>query len=189
MAIAITPHFTEAEVLKDSGAKQIPTQLLNGIRAQAQVLEAVRTTIGGKPVTVTSWYRTPEKNAKTPGSSPRSPHMVGRGTDIKVSGMTPRQVMTALNNVGLQGLGIDQAIEYATHVHIGTREGSARGQALIRDITTETGYSPWKPDGKAPVGTEESTAKGAAKAMGWIAVAAAAVEVLSKLLEAFKGIR
>lgn len=85
------------------------------------VLQKIRTHFG-KSVTITSAYRTPTKN-KAVGGTTYSQHLYGKAADIKVSGVTPKNVAkyaeTILGNKG--GIGI-----YSTFVHIDTRAAKSR---------------------------------------------------------------
>ena len=92
----------------------IDTELVN-------VLQKIRTHFG-KPVTITSAYRTSTKN-KAVGGSPYSQHLYGRASDVKISGISPAKVgayaETLLKNTG--GIGI-----YSTFTHIDVRSVKAR---------------------------------------------------------------
>ena len=86
------------------------------------VLQKIRTHFG-KPVTITSAYRTPPHN-KTCGGTTYSQHLYGRAADIKISGVTPKKVAdyaeTLLDN---GGIGI-----YNTFTHIDVRSVKSRWQ-------------------------------------------------------------
>ena len=85
------------------------------------VLQKVRNHFG-KPVTITSAYRTPPHNSKEGGAT-YSQHLYGKAADIKVQGVAPVKVAeyakTILKNYG--GIGI-----YSTFTHIDTRENCSR---------------------------------------------------------------
>ena len=86
-----------------------------------RTLQKIRTHFG-KPITVTSAYRTPTKN-KACGGTTYSQHLYGTAADIKVSGVDPKIVAkyvdSLLPNKG--GIGI-----YSTFVHIDVRTTKAR---------------------------------------------------------------
>lgn len=60
-------------------------------------LSILRTKIG-KPVIITSGYRTPEWNAKCNGAK-YSYHMRGMAADIRVDGMSPKEVAKKLDEI------------------------------------------------------------------------------------------
>ena len=62
----------------------------------------------GRPVVVTSGYRSPEANARC-GGSPRSQHLLGAAADIKAPPLTPRELARAVISSGLV---FDQLIFY-----------------------------------------------------------------------------
>lgn len=85
------------------------------------VLQKIRAHFG-KPVTITSAYRTPGKN-KAVGGETYSQHLYGRAADIKVKGVSPAKVAayaeTLLKNRG--GIG-----GYNSFTHIDVRNVKAR---------------------------------------------------------------
>lgn len=85
------------------------------------VLQKIRAHFG-KSVTITSAYRTPQKN-KACGGQTYSQHLYGKAADIKVKGVTPKKVATyaetLLKNKG--GIGI-----YSTFTHIDVRATKSR---------------------------------------------------------------
>ncbi len=87
------------------------------------VLQKIRSHFG-KPVTITSAYRTPPHNSKEGGTT-YSQHLYGKAADIKISGVTPKKVAdyaeTLLKNCG--GIGI-----YNTFTHIDVRDTCSRWQ-------------------------------------------------------------
>ena len=85
------------------------------------VLQKIRTHFG-KPVTITSAYRTPTKN-KACGGTTYSQHLYGKAADIKVSGVAPKSVAKYAETLlrGKGGIGI-----YQTFTHIDVREDCSR---------------------------------------------------------------
>ena len=72
----------------------------------------------GKPVIINSGYRTPERN-KAVGGAKYSYHMRGMAADIRIEGMTAKEIANKLNAiVPNDECGI---IVYNTWVHIDTR--------------------------------------------------------------------
>lgn len=80
------------------------------------MLEILRNKIG-KPVIITSGYRTPEWNKKC-GGAKYSYHMRGMAADIRVDGMTPKELAKELNKIAADECGI---IVYKSWVHFDVR--------------------------------------------------------------------
>lgn len=85
------------------------------------MLEALRSKIG-KPVIITSGYRTPEWNKKC-GGAKYSYHMRGMAADIKVNGMTPKELAKELEKIAGDECGI---IVYKSWVHFDVRTSKHR---------------------------------------------------------------
>ena len=137
----LSKNFTLAELTvtgkpfdNTPNAKQI-----ENLRALAEnILQPLRDEIG-KPIRVTSAFRSAKVNAAVKGSS-TSQHLQGQAADIKVEGMTPKQV--ALTIVAL-GLPFDQVInEFDSWVHVsyGPRHRRDRRKAVKQG--TKTVYLP-----------------------------------------------
>lgn len=86
------------------------------------ILQKIRNYFG-KPVTITSAYRTPTHN-KSCGGEQFSQHLYGRACDIKVQGTKPSEVAkyaeTLLKNGGIG--------RYSTFTHIDVRSTKSRWQ-------------------------------------------------------------
>lgn len=80
------------------------------------ILDTLRNQVG-KPVYITSGYRTPTRN-KEVGGAKYSYHMRGMAADIRIEGMTAKEIANKLNKIIPYGCGI---IVYNTWVHIDTR--------------------------------------------------------------------
>ncbi len=111
----LTPHFTLAELTASSTARrlglsnELPPALFGNLQALADMLERVRAQLGGRPLIVTSAYRSREVN-RAVGGMATSDHTLGHAADVVCPGFgTPHQVAKALVP-HLQRLGIGQII-------------------------------------------------------------------------------
>lgn len=84
------------------------------------VLQKIRSHFG-KPVTITSAYRTPPHNSKEGGTT-YSQHLYGKAADIRIAGVSPEKVAqyaeTILKNGGIG--------TYSTFTHIDVRDNCSR---------------------------------------------------------------
>ena len=128
----MTPNFTLAELTTTSHRQfdNTPneTELAN-LQKLAEFLEEVKTLLDGKPIMITSGYRSKPVNDSV-GSSDKSQHRLGYAADFKVPGMTPDQVVRALVASDLPFDQVIREFDAWTHVSISP---SPRRQALIID--------------------------------------------------------
>jgi uncharacterized protein YcbK (DUF882 family) len=114
---------------------------INNLKRLAEVLEQVKTVLGGKPVMVNSAFRSKAVNDAV-GSKDSSQHRVGCAADIRIPGMTPDDVVKAII---ASGIGYDQVIrefDRWTHISVPTEPmGKPRKQALIIDKQGTRAYS------------------------------------------------
>lgn len=126
----LSEHFTLGEMTRSSTAAQLgidntPTpEALQQLQRTAQMLERVRSHLGGKAVLINSGYRARAVNAAVGGVT-SSDHMMGQAADIRVPDFgTPYEVAKALA-AALTALGIGQVIYEsvgnARWVHVSTR--------------------------------------------------------------------
>jgi putative chitinase len=107
-------------------------ELANLVRL-ANFLEQVRDVVGGKAIIVNSAFRSAEVN-RAVGSSDRSQHRRGCAADIRVKGMTPNEVVTAIINAGLKYDQVIREFDRWTHVSIPNEDDNEpRQMALIID--------------------------------------------------------
>lgn len=120
----ISPHFTLREVACRDRMRTNPTgeELSNAIKA-AEMMEAIRSHLGDKAITVNSWYRTPAYNRQI-GGAKNSMHMKGMAVDFTVAGLTPGQVQRRLivaREKGLLKIGGIGSYKTFTHCDIGPK--------------------------------------------------------------------
>jgi zinc D-Ala-D-Ala carboxypeptidase len=99
-------------------------------RLVAVLLDPLRERLG-RPIVVTSGYRSAAVNRAVSGS-PTSQHMSGEAVDIKVAGMSAQELANA---VVRSGLPFDQVIWYAPerggHVHVSYTEKRANRREVL----------------------------------------------------------
>ena len=144
MTMLLTPHFTleELTVTDHREFDNTPNSSeINNLKRLAELLEEVKTLLGGKPIMVNSAFRSAQVNAAV-GSKDTSQHRVGCAADIRVPGVTPDEVVKA---VIASGIGYDQIIrEFNSWTHISVPNnpsGTPRKQALIIDKQGTRAYS------------------------------------------------
>ena len=128
----MTPHFTLAELThtdhRSLNNTPNPGELAN-LKRLAEFLEVVKTTLGGKPVIISSAYRSKAVNDSV-GSKDTSDHRLGLAADFKVPGMTPDAVVRAIIAANLPYQQIIREFDAWTHISISDKP---RRQALIID--------------------------------------------------------
>ena len=137
--IKLTPHFTleEFTLSQTAARKGIPNvpgdAETKNIMRTAEVMELVRTILGGKPILISSGYRSPKVNAAV-GGSKSSAHMSALAVDFSCPGFgTPLDICKALEP-HMRELGVDQLIhEYDSWVHLGLSVGKPRHMTLTID--------------------------------------------------------
>jgi uncharacterized protein YcbK (DUF882 family) len=127
----LSEHFTLEELTASQAAvrngldNRPGLEEVKNLRWLAEVLEKVRALVG-KPVHVSSGYRSPAVN-RAVGGSAKSAHMLGLAADITVPGMGCKDLAELIRS---SGIGFDQLIHEGQWVHIGLAEGSLRKQVL-----------------------------------------------------------
>jgi hypothetical protein len=140
----LSPHFSldELTVTDHREFDNTPNSSeINNLKRLAEMLEEVKTLLGGKPIMVNSAFRSAQVNTAV-GSKDTSQHRVGCAADIRVPSMTPDEVVKA---VIASGIAYDQIIrEFNSWTHISVPNnpsGTPRKQALIIDKTGTRTYS------------------------------------------------
>ena len=128
----MTPHFTLAELTHTDHRSLDNTpnaaELAN-LKRLAEFLETVKTTLGGKPVMISSAFRSKAVNDAV-GSRDTSQHRQGLAADFRVPGMAPDAVVRAIIAAKLPYDQIIREFDAWTHISISDKP---RRQALIID--------------------------------------------------------
>ena len=134
----MTPHFTLAELThtdhRTLDNTPTPGEVANLTRLAA-LLERVKVALGGKPVMVNSAFRSKAVNDAV-GSKDTSQHRLGCAADIRVPGMTPRQVVEACIAAKIDFDQIILEFDAWTHISIpNSADAIPRNSRLIIDKT------------------------------------------------------
>ena len=142
----LSPHFTLEELTRSQyaarkGLSNDPDDsIIANLKRLAALLEQVRAEIG-KPIIVTSAYRSPAVNAGI-GGSKNSQHMFGCAADIRALSMSPDDLMLSITSSDIK---YDQLIrEFDSWVHISVPNRpdlKPRMQRLIIDKEGTRAYS------------------------------------------------
>ncbi len=132
----LSEHFTLAELTHTDHRQFDNTpndqELANLVRV-AELLEQVKSAIGGKPIMVNSAFRSKQVNDAV-GSKDTSQHRLGCAADIRVPGMTPDAVVRAVIAAKLPFDQIIREFDAWTHISVANDIGHfPRRQALIID--------------------------------------------------------
>jgi len=128
--VNLSPHFTLAELTHTDhrSLDNTPNAAeLTNLKRLAEFLETVKTTLGGKPVMISSAFRSKAVNDAV-GSRDTSSHRLGLAADFRVPGMVPDAVVRALLHLPYQQL--IREFDAWTHISISDKP---RRQALIID--------------------------------------------------------
>ena len=113
LSAAIIPggNFTWSEATK--GGSRVPesAEITRAIVRMAGKMQTVRSWLGDRPVTITSWYRPPAVN-KAVGGARNSTHLQGHGVDFVVAGLSPGQVQRILDPKWGGGLGYGRSFTH-----------------------------------------------------------------------------
>lgn len=115
--LRLSKNFTLSEFACNDGSKEITVNY-----ELIELLQQLRDTLG-KPIKVTSGYRTVTYNKKCGGIA-TSHHLTGKAADLKVSGVTPLEVAKAADEMGFMGIGV-----YPTFTHVDVC-GSVTGKKI-----------------------------------------------------------
>lgn len=115
-------------------------EMANLVRLAA-FLEQVKEVLGGAPIMINSAFRSAEVN-KAANSTDKSQHRHGCAADIRVLGMTPDQVVSAIIQSGLPYDQVIREFDRWTHVSIpNIEDAEPRQMALIIDKSGTRQYA------------------------------------------------
>jgi uncharacterized protein YcbK (DUF882 family) len=115
----LTKNFSLDE-FKCKDGSDIPNNALSNIIELAKNLQVLRDAVG-KTITITSGYRSQKHNAKI-GGVKNSQHVKGTASDIKVKGMTAKEVALVIEGLIASGKMKEGGIGiYPTWVHYDIR--------------------------------------------------------------------
>lgn len=117
MSDQLSAHFTREEFACHDGCGFDTID-----PALVAALEWLRESIG-KPIQILSGCRCPKHNQAV-GGEPNSQHMLGKAADIRVIGMTARELYAAANqpHIAFRGFGVD---DYRNFLHVDVRMAPA----------------------------------------------------------------
>jgi hypothetical protein len=142
--MVLSEHFTleELTVTDHREFDNTPNSSeINNLKRLAEMLEEVKTLLGGKPIMVNSAFRCKQVNDAV-GSKDTSQHRVGCAADIRVPSMTPDEVVKAVIASGIAYDQIIREFDRWTHISVPNNpSGTPRKQALIIDKQGTRPYS------------------------------------------------
>ena len=139
----LSEHFTVREFACSDGSDEIRID-----PKLVDYLEKIRAHFG-KPVRITSGYRSPTYNAKV-GGVKNSYHLKGMAADIVIDGVKSKEVAQYAETIGCGGIGWYEARNFT---HIDTRSGCVRwknsGSNVVKTFGAAIASAP-KPSSKCP---------------------------------------
>ena len=135
----LSPNFTLEELTRSDAAarggwENTPNEYeIESLKRLALLLQDVKAVVGGKPVMINSGFRNKQTNDAV-GSKDTSQHRLGCAADLRVPGMTPREVVQACVDAGIPYDQIILEFDAWTHISVpNIPDDSPRRQALIID--------------------------------------------------------
>lgn len=120
----LSKNFKKSE-FKCKDGTSVPDELMDNLRELVENLQIIRDYIG-KPIRVISGYRSPKYNRRI-GGARKSQHMTAKAADLRVSGMSPRELREVIitlikeGKIKKGGVGL-----YTSFVHYDVRGRNAR---------------------------------------------------------------
>ncbi len=120
----LTANFSKSEFDCNDGSA-MPMDVLVNVQEQAENLQVIRDFVD-RSITVNSGYRSPTYNKKI-GGAKNSQHLLGNASDIKIKGISPKEVadiiegLIRIGAIEQGGIGI-----YSSFTHYDRRGTKAR---------------------------------------------------------------
>lgn len=155
----LSEHLSLSEVTTSGTAKRLginntPTQEhLENLKLVAKnIFEQIRTHFG-KPIKVSSGYRSKALNEATPGASTTSQHSTGEALDLDQDGMNTGVTNKMVFDYIRKNLNFDQLIwEFGDAnnpdwVHVSYESTGRQRKQILKAtrVNGKTSYSPWNP--------------------------------------------
>lgn len=127
-------ELTRSETAARNGWDNTPNDAeLENLKRLAVLLQQVKSAVGGRPVMINSGFRSKLVNDAV-GSKDTSQHRLGCAADLRVPGMTPREVIEACIAAKVPFDQIILEFDSWTHISIPNKsDGVPRGSRLIID--------------------------------------------------------
>jgi uncharacterized protein YcbK (DUF882 family) len=120
----LTENFSKAEFDCHDGS-EMPSDVLENVKELAKNMQVLRDELGVS-IHLTNGYRSPSHNKKV-GGAKNSMHLYGKACDMKVKGMTPKQVLLVIERLIKEGKMMQGGIGlYNTFTHYDIRGTKAR---------------------------------------------------------------
>jgi len=120
----LTKNFSKSEFDCNDGS-EMPDSVFENVKQLAKELQVLRDFIG-KPIKINSGYRSPSYNRSIGGAS-RSQHLLGKAADIRVDGISSRELRGIIEELIKDGrLNFKGIGAYTNFTHVDIREKKAR---------------------------------------------------------------
>lgn len=116
------PNFSPSEIAERSHGWNVGKSPVLIIPEFVDKMQHLRD-LCGFPLTVTSWYRSPEYNDKVSSTGKTGPHTTGRAVDIEILGDKALILIEHAIDLGFTGIGVSQKGPHRKRfIHLDTLE-------------------------------------------------------------------
>ena len=121
----LTKNFNLSEFDCNDGSTT-PDNIIVNLQLLAEQLQFLRDFVG-KSITINSGYRSPHYNDNVIGGAKRSQHKLGTAADIRIDGISPREVHGIISELIKDGRMKEGGLgKYSSFTHYDIRETKAR---------------------------------------------------------------